>query len=77
MVAMVDQLIQLKGQRVLLEFEDGEIVEAKLMKVDAVEHQDIVFDVLSVRKSVGETYTREKVYVAPIATVTRVSTLGS
>jgi len=76
MVALVEQLLQCKGQQVTITFEDGEIVDALLIDVDPVEHQDITYDVLAVRKSIGDqTYSRTKVYVAPIGTVTAVTSL--
>jgi prephenate dehydrogenase len=76
MVALVDQLAQHKSQRVTLEFDDGEVVEAVLLDVDANEHDDITFDVIAVRHAVREAqYDPNNVYVAPISTVKRVSPL--
>lgn len=59
-----------------IEFEDGEIVDAILIDVDSVEHQDITYDVLAVRRAItNETYPRTKVYVAPISTIAGVKFL--
>lgn len=77
MAAVVDQLLQYKGQTVSIEFEDGGIIDAILIDVDHVEHQDITYDVLAVRKAISEeTYPRSMVYVAPIETVVGVRLLG-
>jgi hypothetical protein len=76
MVAMVEQLQRLRRQRVSLEFQDGEIVDAILKEVDTGEHQEIIFDVLAVRKAISdEKYPRTKVYTAPISTVIGVTPL--
>lgn len=72
MVAMVEQLRVLKGKEVTLEFQDGEVVDAKVVDIDA-EHNELIYDVLAVRRAISEeAYPRTKVYTAPIATVASV-----
>lgn len=77
MVAMVEQLLSYASKPVTLEFEDGEVVDAVLLKVDASEHDDITFDVIQVRRTVREqSYDRKNVYVAPISSIKSVATLS-
>jgi hypothetical protein len=75
MVAMVEQLKAQESKRVTLEFNDGEVIDAVLLKVDSVEHDDITFDVIRVRTAAHDSprYDSKNVYVAPIESVARVS----
>jgi len=76
MVALVAELTRHTSKSVTLEFDDGEVVDAVLLKVDSTEHDDITFDVLRVRQRVeGTRYDARNVYVAPISTVRRVTLL--
>jgi hypothetical protein len=77
MVAMVEQLLRHKSQSVTLEFDDGEMVDAILLNVDPLEHEDITFDVIQVRRTVREyPYSKKNVYVAPISSVRSVAALS-
>jgi hypothetical protein len=77
MVAMVEQLLSYASKPVTLEFEDGELVDAILLKIDPSEHEDITFDVIQVRRTVREEpYDRKNVYVAPISSVRSVTALS-
>jgi hypothetical protein len=77
MVDMVDQLLQHKSHSVTLEFDDGEVIDAILLNVDPLEHQDITFDVIQVRHTVrGKPYDKKNVYVAPITSVRSVTALS-
>lgn len=76
MVALVNELVNNRGKAVTLEFDDGEIIDARLLSIDPEEHEDIVFDVLAVRqpgRSGG--YDPRNIYTAPIASVKRVQAL--
>lgn len=66
-IPMIADLRKLTGQRALIEFSDGEVVVAVILKVDPDEHEDITFDVETVRRAVRATpYEKRNVYVAPI-----------
>lgn len=76
-MAIVNELLKYKGQRVTLSFDNGEVLDAILIDVEPVTHHDLTYDVLSVRCAVSdEAYVQNKIYVALIATVTRVSPLS-
>lgn len=73
-MAILEELQRLKSKPVVLEFTDGEVVEAILLGVDPQEHDDIMFDVLAVREPIAKTkYDPHNVYRAPIASVRRVA----
>lgn len=75
MVAVVGILQSLIGNRALLEFEDGEIIEAQILALDASDHLDVTFDVLHVRTSVGVEYPPSRAFIAPLARIVRASPL--
>ena len=77
---LAQQLTMLRRELVTIEFSDGEILEARLLNVDTVEHDDVVLDVKSVLKSTsGRKYKPNEYYRAAIDTirsVTRVARSG-
>jgi hypothetical protein len=76
MVALVMQLLALKGRRALVEFTNGDRVECQLVDVDPDAHEEITFDVVRViRATRTPPYSSEATYVAPIDTVRRVEPL--
>lgn len=63
-----------RGSVVTLEFDDGEIIDARLLHVDPDDHEDITYDVIRVRASGPTTaYDPSTVYVMPISAIRRVT----
>jgi hypothetical protein len=76
MAAILNDLLHNRGKNVLLEFDDGDLVEAKLLNVDVSEHEDIVFDVVRIRRAHDASrYSTKNVYLAAIRSVVRVEPL--
>jgi hypothetical protein len=72
--AILDGLIRNKGKRVTFTFDDGDVVDAVLLDIDPVEHHDLTFELIAVRRSTEpKRYAPpKKVFVASIDSVTRV-----
>lgn len=70
---MVEQLEQLIGQRAILTFADGEVVVVRLLAVDAIDHEDVTFDVVEVRRSVGTSYPEDRAFIAPLSSIVAVT----
>lgn len=59
-------------QRVILEFTDGDAVEARLLWVDRTEHDDVGFDVIRIIRGDPNRYARLCVYTVPLDQVLRI-----
>jgi len=61
------------GSVVTIEFRDGEVIEAKISSIDSDEHNDVTYEVVSVRSSgPGAGYQQGNFYQAKIADIARV-----
>jgi len=70
MVAVLDELLRSQGKRAVIEFTDGEVLLARVLKVDIQEHEDVTFDVERVLVPGKQaSYDRRNVYVAPLSDV--------
>jgi hypothetical protein len=60
------------GDVITLEFDDGEVIDAKLLHLDADDHNDITYDVVRVRTSASERqYDSTAAYLMPISAIRR------
>lgn len=67
------RLSECVGRRVVLEFTDGERVEAKILSVDPDDHEDMIFDVVRVLNPVPDSsYPAGAVYRASLESIRRV-----
>lgn len=65
------------GSVVTIEFADGEVIEAKISSVDSDEHNDVTYEVVSVRSpGFGVRYKPGNFYQAKIADIARVIAAG-
>jgi hypothetical protein len=70
--SMIAFLRQHVGDVVTLEFDDGEIVDARLLHVDLEDHEDITYDVVRVIATGANTaYDPHAVYLMPISAIRR------
>lgn len=77
MDSLIETLLRCRSKPVTIEFDDGEVVDAVLLSVDPDEHEDLLFDVLSVRvPSADRKYDRRNIYRAPISDVRRIEPLA-
>jgi hypothetical protein len=71
------QLEALQRKTVILEFEDGDVVDARLLAVDTSDHDDVVLEITNVRKSpTGRSYSPRDYYRAAISTIRSVRSVG-
>jgi hypothetical protein len=74
---VLSDLIRNKGKTVTLTFDDGDMVDAELLDIDTMEHDDIVFKVVQVRRATNPAlYSREGFLVASIPSVVKVESAG-
>lgn len=72
------KLVGYIGQRVILEFTDGECVEARILGVDVDPHEDLMFDLIRVIRSGPTTaYDGSSVYQAELASIRRVDLVAA
>jgi len=75
--AVLAELLRNRRKRVMLEFDDGDLVEAILLNIDSGEHDDVIFEVIHVFRSADAArYAATQLYVAPIQSIVRVGLPG-
>jgi len=77
MDSVANLLVANMGRVVTLSFDDGEVVDAKILHVDLDDHRDITIDVVAVRRAIPTThYDPNVVYVMPIAAIINLQEIG-